>query len=480
MVEIPRDPVTLDDDAADRLWAIADELSAAGLTTHLRCTRGVLDLTATMHRSGHRETDVIVDENGYTELRYWADPAATPAQVAHAITTALAAVGADPARSSHPSQEQTARHDASTPPRRMPRQADRPITGYDGAVTERAGDGGMAKPKDTPISETTNPDSVTSWSPEQVHPEIVKRLENLEHGHPSSPYNADHTRKPPVPNPFAGDYPIPGDPDYNPDTRDDPDTDQRPDAPGGAAKDQARPPEGERELLDQDKPLIGPDGSWKWNGRELPPAPSRIADRLADRCLTAEGRDAGGNYGERGLTPAMRRVEAQLDHGHLVDKTEEYALKSADRLKEKLATLIARFPGADPQELADSIHDGVRYTFIFDFEHYTESVDLTHTKIGEAGYERIETKPGWHGDEYKGVNSQWGDLASGLRFEIQFHTQESWDAKQITHKAYEKINALTTPIEEKERLRAYQREVSAAVRIPPGALDIPAYKKEGR
>jgi hypothetical protein len=428
----------------------------------------VLDLTATMHRAHHRETDIVVDEDGYTELRYWADPNAT----------ALDAVAADLPRSAHHGQYQTTLHAVSA----SPRQADVSITGYDDAVTERAGDGGMAGPQDRLTEQQTSTDRVRPHAPDKVDPELVKRMENLPYGHPSSPYNADGTRRPPVPNPFKNDYPIPGDPDYDPDGPDAPEAEHPPTTPDSAPHDQVPSPEGEldQELPAKDKPLTGPDGSWTWHGRELSPQMCRIADLLAGRCRDAEGRDADGNYGEHGFTPAMRRIEAQLDHGHLVDKTEEYALKTADRFKEKLATLIARFPGADPKELAEGIHDGIRYTFILDFEHYTDSVDLAQTKIAEGGYERIETKPGWHGDEYKGVNSQWTDPASDLRFEIQFHTQESWDAKQITHRAYEKINGLGTPIEEKERFRSYQREISGAVRIPLGALDIPTYKKEGR
>jgi len=173
----------------------------------------------------------------------------------------------------------------------------------------------------------------------------------------------------------------------------------------------------------------------------------------------------------------MRRIESQLEHGHLADKTEEYALKSPERFKEKLAERVGRFPNADPSDLAAEIHDGVRYTFIFDLDQYTESVDLTHRRLAEAGYDHLETKPGWHGEEYKGVNSQWGDPASGIRFEVQFHTEESWSAKQITHEAYETIRSNSAPVEEVEGLRAYQREVSATIRVPLGALDIPGYKK---
>ncbi len=46
-------------------------------------------------------------------------------------------------------------------------------------------------------------------------------------------------------------------------------------------------------------------------------------------------------YGQRGITPAMRRIEAQLEQGELVQDTEKFALKSADRFKEKLARMIS-------------------------------------------------------------------------------------------------------------------------------------------
>ena len=65
-------------------------------------------------------------------------------------------------------------------------------------------------------------------------------------------------------------------------------------------------------------------------------------------------------------------------------------------------------------------------------------------------------------------------------FEVQFHTEESWEAKQKTHAAYEKIQEPGTSVGEVERLRDYQRRVSAQVRLPQGALDIEPYKKEGQ
>lgn len=283
--------------------------------------------------------------------------------------------------------------------------------------------------------------------PQETRPEqadLPARLERLPVGHPSSPYRDDGSRKPPPPDLAQYELPLPDDPD----------------------------------LPTADPAHTTADRAWDWKGHKLSPERSLIGDQAIARCRDTEGRDADGNYGDRGLTPAMRRIEAQLEHGHLVEDTEKYALKDPDRFKEKLARLIGRYPGADPSELAASIPDGIRYTLILDFDYYTEGVAASHTRLTEAGYERIETKPSWDSDQYKGVNSQWRETFSDVRFEVQFHTEESWDAKQKTHEAYEKIQAPGTSVEEIEWLRAYQRHVSGEVRVPPGALEIEPYKKE--
>ena len=78
----------------DRMRAVAAELTAAGLDAHLHDTRGVLDITATVHQPAALDKDmhVIVDEDLYVEIRYWNSPGATPAQVTATISRALAAI----------------------------------------------------------------------------------------------------------------------------------------------------------------------------------------------------------------------------------------------------------------------------------------------------------------------------------------------------------------------------------------------------
>jgi hypothetical protein len=219
---------------------------------------------------------------------------------------------------------------------------------------------------------------------------------------------------------------------------------------------------------------------WSWKGLELSPQANRVAEAGLEQRRTAEGRDADGNYTDRGITPAMRRIEADLEHGSLVPDTEKFALKSPDRFKEKLAKMITLEPDVPDTELANSVHDGIRYTFLFQDDHYTNGLQRTSEAMKGSGYELVALKPCWDRAEYKGVNSQWRDHESGVLFEVQFHTAASWEAKQATHDSYEKIESPLTSPHERERLRAYQRGVCESVAVPPGALELEPYSEERR
>jgi len=83
-----------DPDTAARMHAVASALTAAGLTAQVHITRGVPDVTATWERASGKAAEMIVDDDGYVEVRYWNHPWATPAQVAAVIVRALAAITA--------------------------------------------------------------------------------------------------------------------------------------------------------------------------------------------------------------------------------------------------------------------------------------------------------------------------------------------------------------------------------------------------
>jgi hypothetical protein len=214
-------------------------------------------------------------------------------------------------------------------------------------------------------------------------------------------------------------------------------------------------------------------------GEQLTPDQVRIAVRAHGRCRLAEGRSVFGSYGEGGLTPAMLRIEDQLEHGELVPETEKYALKSLDRFQQKLAKLIAEEPGASPDGLAAQIHDGIRYTFLYEPDVFARGVQATRSTLNAHGYELQVLRNSWESGEYKGINSRWRDPVSGTHFEIQFHTQQSWDARIQAHDAYDQIASPLIPAAEKERLRIRQRDFYSAVYPPPGCTGIADYRREG-
>ena len=56
---------------------------------------------------------------------------------------------------------------------------------------------------------------------------------------------------------------------------------------------------------------------------------------------------------------------------------------------------------------------------------------------------------------------------------MQFHTPESLEAKELTHKAYERLRGsqATSPAERRE-LENFQRRVNVLIVTPPGTAEI--------
>ena len=426
---------------AVRLREVAAGLAEMDLVTRLHRTRAGTDLTATLHLPGYHEIEVIADEDGYTELRYWCSLSSTPAADVATIARLL----------------ETLTTSQSLAIRARPTY--KPVAGYDGAVTERAEGVGMTGPHDHLAEQGRTPDQARPHAADNPHDSQVRpddlqtRLERLPLNHPSSPYRDDGSRKPPPPDLTKYELPLPDESDSHSD----------PDLP---ADDEAR---------------TYPDGSWEWKEAKLSPERSLIADQVIGRCHDTEGRDVNGNYGDRGLTPDMRRVEAQLEHGHLVEDTEKFALKDPDRFKEKFAKLIDADPDIDPAELVSRIRDGVRYTFIYEDTHYSSGVTDVCGAVAAAGYELYECKNAWVDEAkvYQGVNSTWREPGHGILFEVQVHTPASWHAKQESHPLYEVIESLSSTKEQRAEAARRQIEIFAVVPIPPDVADIPSYRKEG-
>ena len=169
----------------------------------------------------------------------------------------------------------------------------------------------------------------------------------------------------------------------------------------------------------------------------------------------------------------MRAVESQDPDRHLIGLDD--CRKGRDRIKEKVFDKMKELLTSLQRKPSRSVSDTIRYTFQYRETHYTQGVWADIGRLKEQGFELHSLWNAWSDDQYKGINSQWIEPDSGQRFEVQFHTRISFEAKQLTHDAYERLRTHQADKFEQMVLEAFQKKVAAEVPVPPGAADIPDY-----
>jgi hypothetical protein len=224
---------------------------------------------------------------------------------------------------------------------------------------------------------------------------------------------------------------------------------------------QRRWPSEERTLVK--RPDSAP-GSWRGEGnRSLKPEANGRVEAACDQISDQE---------REKISPAMRAIESQDPDRHLIGF--EHRLKSRDRIKDKVCRGIRNF-GRTPEQAVSRVPDAIRYTFEYRESRYTQGVWADIGRLKEEGFQLHSLWNAWSKDQYKGINSQWIDRDTGQRFEVQFHSRISFEAKQLTHDAYERLRTKQADTLEELVLEAFQRKVAADVPVPPGATDIPDY-----
>lgn len=227
-----------------------------------------------------------------------------------------------------------------------------------------------------------------------------------------------------------------------------------------------------RQRWEEAKP--GFEGEWR-QYKEDHPAPAHVRPGIDPE---ARAQIEGGckeirETEENIVTPVMARIEGEDPERLLVGL--EFRRKGQDRIMEKAAEALDEQPDLTPSEALASVKDAIRYTFQYSEHHYTEGVYADCDRLKAAGFELVELRNSWRSEEYKGINSRWRVSDVGQLFEVQFHTAISFEAKQLTHQAYERIRNPATPDGEVRELRAFQRKVNTKVPHPPGAMNVPEH-----
>src|ERR1022692_213304 len=223
-------------------------------------------------------------------------------------------------------------------------------------------------------------------------------------------------------------------------------------------------PAGQRSPVDRstDEP-----GSWRSDdGRYLDYEENLVTEHAADRVSKAEPE----------VTRTMKGVETEVPGARLVGL--QYCLKGEERYKEKVATEVRLKPERSIAEILARVPDAIRYTFECGEDHYMDSYQDICGKLEEWGHELLVRRNSWDDPDYKGVNTRWL-TTDGQTFEVQIHTADSFQAKQLTHVAYERLRTGVATGAERPELESFQQAVTSSIPVPRGVEAITDYRKEG-
>ena len=129
----------------------------------------------------------------------------------------------------------------------------------------------------------------------------------------------------------------------------------------------------------------------------------------------------------------------------------DYRFKSKESLIRKILTKMAA-KDISAAAAAESIDDVLRYTFLLSADKFVVEFHQTIARMQMFGHKAVSISNTWRqGAPYKGVNAVFEQ--NGQRYELQFHTQQSFDLKNgELHELYEQFRTIGIAASEKERL----------------------------
>lgn len=155
----------------------------------------------------------------------------------------------------------------------------------------------------------------------------------------------------------------------------------------------------------------------------------------------------------------------------------EYRLKSKESFLRKVGTKSEQ--SLDPQRIKDTINstdDVIRYTYQDNALSLTGSYKSVTEALEQKGYKVVEVKNHWlnKGNPYNGINCTFRAPESQKfqKFEVQFHTPESYSVKDRMHKDYEAWRLLSASSPEAIELRRKMMEQSRGMEIPANIEEV--------
>lgn len=160
------------------------------------------------------------------------------------------------------------------------------------------------------------------------------------------------------------------------------------------------------------------------------------------------------------ITSDMKRIAGKNKLAGL-----EFRKKTVESLSRKIIS-DSQVENISLAKATSKINDALRYTTIFNPDTFTKEYLEMKQKLIAEGYQVVKVKNTWLIDgPYKGVNTVIEK--DNIIFEMQYHTQESFDLKNgPLHELYEKRRLSSTTKAERHKLDAEMVKLSKTLKVP--------------
>lgn len=182
--------------------------------------------------------------------------------------------------------------------------------------------------------------------------------------------------------------------------------------------------------------------------------------------VTARRLVALAELDDRDITDVVER--AARDAGSVLVGLDN-RVKSVESLRRKLADLVSQDPDLTVDDAAEQVYDVLRFTVVAEAGRYMATHDDVLAELRSQGVDVVAETNRWAGPGYRGINVRLR-VGTARRFEVQFHTRESFEAAKATRGLYEEYRLSTTPADRRAELFSLLDNAFARVPAPPGAV----------
>lgn len=149
----------------------------------------------------------------------------------------------------------------------------------------------------------------------------------------------------------------------------------------------------------------------------------------------------------------------------IVDKIDSCFLDGLDYRVKSLSSTREKVLIRKEVNSINELFDVVRYTAVSKTKDYIKNKDKILKDLEKKGFTVFKEKNTWLRNGYKGINVK---LISpdNVKFELQFHTEQSLEAKEKVHKYYEEQRLPSTTEERKRDLSVIMNQIFNEVPNP--------------